>query len=50
MYEFDAPDVAEVDIILRTSEAAARWTVDLFEIWDGEVVFEKVKGEERRKK
>lgn len=31
-----------VDIVLRSSTAAARETVDIFEIWDGELVFKNV--------
>lgn len=45
---FDAPDTAQVDIILRTSEAAARRTVNLFDAWDGELVFPNVPLEDRR--
>lgn len=32
----------KVDIVLRSSEKVARGTVDLFEIWDGELVYEDV--------
>jgi hypothetical protein len=38
----DAPAVTaatEIDVVLRTSERAARQTVDLLEVWDGELVF-----------
>jgi len=36
------PRVRSMDILLRSSEAVARKTVDLFEIWDGELIFEDV--------
>jgi hypothetical protein len=35
-------DVGEFDLIFRSSEEAARKTVDLFEIWKGEIVIEGV--------
>jgi hypothetical protein len=35
-------DVGAVDLILRSSEAAARATVDLTSIWKGELVYQNV--------
>lgn len=39
---FDAGPIDHVDIVLRSSPAVARRTVDLFEIWKGEVVLGNV--------
>jgi hypothetical protein len=39
---YEGPDVNSVDLILRSSRRVARRTVDLFEIWEGELVFEDV--------
>jgi hypothetical protein len=35
---FRAPNVPEIDLIFRTNESAARRTVDVFEVWKGELV------------
>jgi len=38
----DIPPAENCTVILRTSEERARSTVDLFDIWDGELVYENV--------
>ena len=38
----NAPKVTSMDLILRSSEQRARETTDLYEIWDGELIFENV--------
>lgn len=40
-------DVNDVTIVLRASEDAARRTTDLTEIWDGEIVIDKIPVEQR---
>lgn len=40
--EYSGPPAEKMDIILRSSKEAARDTVDLFEIWDGELVYKDV--------
>ena len=42
-------DLRAVDLVFRSSEAAARKTVDLVEIWKGEVVIENVPVVDKRK-
>ena len=39
----EPPEIQTFDLILRTSAQAARQTVDLFEIWDGELTYRNVK-------
>ena len=39
---YDGPPVTSCDLILRSNQEVARRTVDLFEIWDGELVYENV--------
>ncbi len=39
---YDGPTAQSCDVILRTSEDVARQTVDLFEIWDGEIVYKGI--------
>jgi hypothetical protein len=41
-FEFDQPLADTVDVIFRTNKALAQETVDIMEIWDGELVFENV--------
>jgi hypothetical protein len=43
----DVGNPTKADIILRTSKAAARMTVDVEEIWDGEIVLKGVVFERR---
>lgn len=40
--EADVPPKDTFDLILRSNEQVARKTIDLFEIWDGELVYESV--------
>ena len=46
--DIDLGDAREIDVVLRGSEAVARRTVDLFEFWNGELVFEAVPVTDRR--
>jgi hypothetical protein len=39
---YEGPMVRAVDVILRSSVEAARKTVDITEIWDGELVYPSV--------
>lgn len=39
---YDGPQANSCDVILRTSEAVARDTVEIFEIWDGEIVYPNI--------
>ena len=39
---YQGPKVDRLDIILRSSLDAARWTTDLYEIWDGELEYRDV--------
>jgi hypothetical protein len=41
-WEYKGPPVEKMDIILRSSAEVARGSVDLFEIWDGELVYKDV--------
>jgi hypothetical protein len=41
-FTFSTPLPESVDVILRSNTAIARDTVDVLEIWDGELVFENV--------
>jgi hypothetical protein len=44
------PPLESVDVILRSSPDTARSTVDIFEIWQGELIFQDVDvGYPRRK-
>ncbi|HEY7118227.1 MAG TPA: hypothetical protein VH475_16675 [Tepidisphaeraceae bacterium] len=40
--DLDRITATRADVILRASGRAARATVDLFEIWDGELIFKDV--------
>ena len=40
--EYDGPLFKACNVILRTSKPAARDTVDLFEIWNGELIYKNV--------
>ena len=44
----DIPQAESCTIILRSSEKTARGTVDLFDIWDGELLYENVPIERRQ--
>jgi len=39
----DYPEVKTFDLILRASARAARQTVELFDIWDGELLYPNIK-------
>jgi len=40
--KYKGPQFKSFDIILRSSKEAAKDSVDLFEIWDGELIYENV--------
>ncbi len=39
---YDGPMATSCDVILRTSEKVARETLDIFEIWDGEIAYRNI--------
>ncbi len=45
--DYDGPALDSCDVILRSSKEVARRSIDLFEIWEGELVYEDVPVEVR---
>lgn len=41
-YWQDAPKFTKLDMILRSNQARARETIDLYDVWEGELVFEDI--------
>ncbi|MCH7945778.1 MAG: AMP-binding protein, partial [Armatimonadetes bacterium] len=41
-HDYDGAQVSSCDLVFRASKDVARGTVDLFEIWDGELVYENI--------